>query len=317
MFTMLFLFALLAVGGIEVTRGIGGTSQSINSYGTIAVANGTAGTAVRLFQLVWGNPPPASGYAAACSHFNIVSLGGFDGDPQSAAPAMKAQYPNCKILVYVDLSQISSLSWIMSQWNTICVPNDIDGFFIDNCKAGYAGYIQSTLDTLLQNMKAQAPKMIICANGFGDVNNGLPGADTYNYVDIGMLEEFAYAQNWGRSTQHDVDSLAYWTSHGVNISTFHSGPYYNDARGSSAPADTAANCEFALACYLCGVQNNNGYFSWNEVWSSSQGYYPIMSMDPGTPLGPYTQSGNILTRHFTKCNVTVDLSTMTGSIVTI
>lgn len=289
------------------------SSQSIASHGTIEASS------VRRFQLLFGQFTMTQEYSA-CAHFDICSVG-YWGDPDSDynyIPSYKHDYPNCKILGYVDLSWVSSADWMVSQWNTYGAPYGYDGIFLDDCSPnhGISGVsnTQALLDTLLQTLKSRLPNMIICANGFGDVNNGVPAADTYNYVNIGCLEEFAYAQGWGRSSQHDIDSLAYWTGRGVAIATIHSGPYYNDARGSSAPADTQANCQFALACYLCGVQGNKGYFSWNEVWSSSQGYYSIMDIDSGTPLGPYVQVGNILYRNFTKVNVTVDLTAMTGKI---
>jgi hypothetical protein len=313
---MLVLFVLLAVSGIGVTQGILSASQLINSYGTIAVDKSTTGTAVRPYQVMWGGFTMAQ-ETLACANFDALTVG-YWGDPGADyqyIPQYKLDYPNIKIFGYIDLSLITSASWMVNQWNTYGAPYDYDGIFIDNCKAGYAGYTQASLDSLLETLRTDLPNMMICANGVGDVNNGVPVADTYNYVNIGMLEEFAYAQNWGRSTQHDIDSLAYWTSRGVTIGTFHSGPYTGDSRTNVA--DTLADCTYALASYLCGVQNNNGYFSWTEVWKApSYGYYPIMNFDPGTPLGPYTQSGSILTRQFTKCNVTVDLSAMTGTIVT-
>jgi hypothetical protein len=285
------------------------------AFSLVAVASSSS-TRVQKFQLLWGQFGMAQEYAA-CAHFDICSVGywGESGADYNYIPTYKHDYPNCKILGYIDLSWITSADWMVSQWNTYGAPYGYDGIFIDDCAPGTGGVsgvsnTQALLDTLLQTLKSRLPNMLICVNGIGDVNNGVPVVDTYNYVDIGCFEAFAYAQVWGRSSQNDINSLAYWTGRGVNIATFHScDPAVNGV------ADTQANCQYALACYLLGIQGNNGYFSWSDVRTgTAQGYYPIMDINPGTPLGPYVQVGNILYRNFTKVNVTVDLTVMTGKI---
>jgi hypothetical protein len=315
---MLVLVALWIASNNGTSYAAVSVSKTASAYGTVSASNSSS-SAVQKFQLMFGQFTTAQEYVAS-AHFDILSVG-YWGDPgadYNYVPIYKRDYPNVKILGYIDLAWITSADWMVSQWNTYGAPYGYDGIFLDDSSPnhGISGVsnTQALLDTLLQTLKSRLPNMLICANGVGDVNNGVPLADTYNYVNIGTLEEFAYAQGWGRSTQFDINSLAYWTGRGVTIATIHSGPYYNDARGSSAPADTQANCQFALASYLLGVQGNRGYFGWNEVWSSSQGYYPIMDIDPGTPLGAYVQVGNILYRNFTKVNVTVDLTAMTGKI---
>jgi hypothetical protein len=47
-------------------------------------------------------------------------------------------------------------------------------------------------------------------------------------------------------------------------------------------------------------------------WASI--YLPQFDWDLGTPLGPYTKSGSVYTREFSKATVTVNVSTLVGSI---
>jgi hypothetical protein len=83
--------------------------------------------------------------------------------------------------------------------------------------------------------------------------------------------------------------------------------------------NTEDYARYALGCFLMGVHGPN-YFAFADIWGnanpagSALGWYPLMDVDYGTPLGEYTRSGNVLTRQFTKATVTVDLGAITARI---
>jgi hypothetical protein len=130
-------------------------------------------------------------------------------------------------------------------------------------------------------------------------NGGDPGLA--DHADLWMAEGFPAGGD-----KHVIDYLYSVTSQGKGAVTL--------SRGSGAP-DTEAGCTFYLACFLCGATPPGlAYFEYGDIWTGSRGWWPIMDRDYGTPIGPYTLSGSVLTRTYTKCSVSANLSTKVGQI---
>lgn len=82
-------------------------------------------------------------------------------------------------------------------------------------------------------------------------------------------------------------------------------------------ADTEENARFGLCCYLLGLNGAKGYYGFKDYWraETSRGFYEIMNLNPSAPLGPYTQTGDVLTRTFEHLKVSVNLNLRTSEII--
>ena len=88
------------------------------------------------------------------------------------------------------------------------------------------------------------------------------------------------------------------------------GKYYL-ASPYALPEDTGKNFLYAFCCFLLGVKGSNAYFSWKNIYAKSQGYYPQMDFDFGSPVGPYyLVEGVLYGRDFDHAKVFVNLSEM-------
>jgi hypothetical protein len=70
----------------------------------------------------------------------------------------------------------------------------------------------------------------------------------------------------------------------------------------------------ALAGYCLAAIGGASYYAPSPGYGWASIYLPQFDWDLGTPLGPYTKSGSVYTREFSKATVTVNVSTMVGSI---
>lgn len=266
-----------------------------------------------------------SSLLAALAHFDMAAIDhpGQSGGGADPGP-VRAMYSHSqlKLLAYIDTAvdlqgqgftnfNTSSSSYWGYQVEKLyaayqaATGNAFDGVFLDNCydqscgdyplcKSGnggapYAGYADyRTLGKWLTGQLSHARQIPIVLENAGD-------AVLASCADLWMLEGFP------SNKVSKVADLAAQTAAG---------------HGAVALAwgypDTKANCLWALACFLCGATDGTAYFAFSSIWNASMGYYPMMDTDYGTPLGPYTQNGNTLTRQFTKCTVTCD-PTITGS----
>jgi hypothetical protein len=174
----------------------------------------------------------------------------------------------------------------------------LDGLFLDNCYAGAFGYPTKPQDfyTLGDWLRGQVsldgtrqiPIVLMC------------GGDPLlaQHADIWMSEDFG-------SAQRQLDYVNSVTAAGGTAVTL-----------NRSVADTQAMCLWNLACFLCAYNSNGkAYFSFQDIWRPSMGYYPMMDVDYGSPIGStYLQNGSILTREYTKCTVTVNMKKKTGQI---
>jgi hypothetical protein len=285
-----------------------------------ATVPSTSATKVKTLQILWGTYI-TSQLLEASANFDMISLGNWhdSGTAYTSVPTAKILYPNLKVVGYIDiLGQVQGLGYtdfniassnywgyyVLSEWNTYLIPNSFDGVFLDDLRVE-VGYPATSSDiiTLLQWLKARAPNMLIVGN------TNWYSQDTFNYYeycDLGMWETFV--GNPARTAMYDIDKLGNWTDAGRNIATFHT-------VGWGVITDTEANCRYALACYLCAIQNNNGYFNFADYWQISKGWYSLMDIDPGTPLGDYHTTGNWIYRNFTNVNVQANLVTHESSII--
>jgi hypothetical protein len=264
-------------------------------------------------------------------HFDMVAidLPGFGGADITPVRAMYPSHSQLKLLAYLDtcvhvqgtghtdFNPSSPNYWgyfiesKFKEWQA-SYGGALDGLFLDNtydnscgdydaCRAGnggapYATYSDyRTLGSWLTGKLGHARQVPIVLENGGDV-------ELANRADLWMAEDFPVSRD-----RHQIDYLAQVTSAGKGAVTL-----YRDAS-----TDDEAHCRWNLCCFLCGWSpNGTGYFEFQDIWKTSQGYYPMMDVDYGTPLGPYSLSGTMLTRQYSKCTVSVDPGNLTsGQIV--
>lgn len=283
--------------------------------------------------------------------WGIVILAGWNS---AAIPALKAANPNVKVLAYQNstmvkpnesLKESMKLSTATAKGYLTGVTNpwglkqaDIrkpgykedwladakanlgtgrwDGVFMDDFNvistwqtslAGSA-WTQSLHD-LLNYVQANTSWFVVPnMNGswgqYADSPNG--GNDQFIPEIDGGLDEFNL--NWGDGTsepQAFVDGALKAMGQAAAA-----GKPYIAVTNLTSTGDT----QRALAGYCLAAIGGAPYYAPSPGYGWASIWLPQFDWDLGTPLGPYTKSGSVYTREFSKATVTVNISTLVGSI---
>jgi hypothetical protein len=309
-------------------------SQGISSYGTIEYSSGAL--QVHNWLLAWGGV--SWSYLQSClSKINYTfvvldspkdwSVGG--GGPTSTTTAALCNnitstflstriFPFCDIYTaynagYIDTNPSDPTyigAYIVNQYNNYRTAYGYTGMMWDDW------YVLSwdqcaTLAAWVKQRMPSGDVLIVPGDYIGDPSNPMIGA---NNDDTGIwyclhgygMPAWQY-MSWTGATRF-ADEVSYIGSKGLIAIPFQS----DDRTG-----DTLAWCTYVLAQYLCGLNSNNGVFSWDDIWTASKGYYPVMNTNVGAPLETYRLVGDIAYRNFTRVNVQVNLDTYIGTITSI
>jgi hypothetical protein len=258
-----------------------------------------------------------------------------DNAISSNVMAVHAAYPNVTYLADIDMAGLMSGTWndqgsdtslnqsssnyvgyaVVNYLNILNAP--YTGIYFDDCHPAGSASVQDVCN-LLDWVKSRYPNYLIAGNigplGWAPIQNHL---DVWSMEGCfnGWLPNSGFSQNWCGTPQQNINQIVNWTESGGSSLAFCELSTFNYTVAEQY--DTLAMCTFDLACYLCAVQpsaSGTAYFCFNQAASTSTGWFPIMNINPGVPIGSYTQNGNVLTRQFTKCNVTVDLTAHIGNI---
>ena len=135
--------------------------------------------------------------------------------------------------------------------------------------------------------------------------------DYLNVVDGQFLEGYEHA-SWISVTTVETDR----PSVSSLVKKCSSGKIVWVCPGATVTGATQAQIDamvkYCYASFLMGMSGSKAYFQWQQ--RNYPSWYSIMDTDVGQPVGTYTQSGNVLTREFTNCTVTIDLNAHTGEI---
>jgi hypothetical protein len=309
------------------------TSHNLGaSFSQLSTASGV----VKKFLFAWGSTGDLAGLESALEKTNYTFVvteapigwvtpsgqeSGSNAMPQSFCNALVTAFPRTRVFPIDDFvgrieggdndmnpSDTNYLGaiWI-SQYLQYRSSFGYTGMVWDDCYPfTYNGiyYSGSEIATLIQYVSSRLPS--------GDILV-VPGDQIGQYGYFGNYSGnvwyfmHSYGSGWDAevagSNPQTPSSLAAYESEGY---VFCAG--CDTGETGYAPADTQADCQYALALFMMSENNGNGIFSWS-YWdgSPSYGYYPVMNTNFGTPLGSYYQVGNWLCRNFTNCNVQVNI----------
>lgn len=333
---LLSIISLLStvLGATAGSQGISeSASASARAYATIEY---TSDARVRNWLLAWGGV--SWSYLQSClskTNYTFVvldspqdwSVGGGGSSSTTTTTLcneITSSFPSTRIFPFCDIATAYDAGY------TDTNPNDSTyiGSYVVNqynnyrSAYGYKGmiwddwYVLSSdqCATLAAWVKQRMPSgdiLIVPGDYIGDPSNPMIGAnnnDTGIWYAIHGYGTPNYKFNSFTGPTRWADCVSYISSKGLTVT-----PFQSDDR----LPDTLANCVYTLAVYLCGLQNNNGIFSWDDIWTASQGYYPVMNTNVGAPLGSYRLVGDIAYRNFTNVNVQVNLDTYVGTITSV
>jgi hypothetical protein len=257
---------------------------------------------VKKFLIAWGNWHLSPDYKAMVleqvKHHDMMTCG-FEHAQQ--VPSIKQSNPAIKVLGYIDLAiGRPTLQSVTNTWNTN-KSYGYDGIFFDDL------WSQPPIDWMTHAQMKQFLRDVKATLGCIIIGNG-PDVDYAGDCD-GIMEEGFTVHERIDPLGHIQRMLTVTSQNKICVAAVHNREY--------DVSDTEETCQFALGCFLCADNNGKGYFSVTDIWDTSRGWWQMMDVDPGTPQGAYTQTGNILTRMFTKAKVTVNLDLKTAIIETI
>jgi hypothetical protein len=138
-----------------------------------------------------------------------------------------------------------------------------------------------------------------------------PASDNHDYINVtdGKMDEgFVHSTEWALT---DFESSWFPPMSYINDMIIDSGTgkiFFSENGGlipnnpnSTVLAEVTQNVEYCYAATLLGMNGPNCYFSY-QFWGSSDdsnGYYPIMSVNLGSPSDSYYQSQSVYMRDFT------------------
>jgi hypothetical protein len=139
---------------------------------------------------------------------------------------------------------------------------------------------QQAIAGFLNYVKTQLPDKLVIANS--------PDNDLYYTVCNGKMAE-SFLDIWPGTIN---------TINAEKTITGNSKYYLTLSYGT---ADTLSNMMYYYSGYLLGLNGPHAYFAWYNVYSSSQGYYPVMTQSKviGSPTAPYYAYQSIYARDFT------------------
>jgi hypothetical protein len=143
----------------------------------------------------------------------------------------------------------------------------------------YPNWMQA-VSGFLSYLKSQLPNKIVIANS--------PDNDLYYTVCDGKMAE-SFLDIWpGTMSTIDAEKTISGSS-----------KYYLTL--GYGTADNLSNMTYYYSGYLLGLNGPHAYFAWNDIYSSSQGYYPVMTSSKviGSPLATYYAYQSIFARDYT------------------
>lgn len=178
--------------------------------------------------------------------------------------------------------------------NTL-INSDISSSTISDWHSNMIGMLQYLEDKIISGKK-----VIINTNEYL----------THNYLDVvsgKMIENMIHSNNWeldnfesswfnpmdyiNSMTRDSATGKILFACNGAII------PYNPN---STTLAEVAQNVNYCYAATLLAMNGSNCHFSYNTWWSldKSNGYYPIMSTDLGSPSDSYYQNQGVYMRDF-------------------
>lgn len=289
---------------------------------------------IKKFLMAWGTWTVADITSKLSKgNFDMVM---FDNNAVGAnVKAIQAAFPNLKMLADLDMAGLENGGypngsytsfdpaspnyiglWVLNTWFAGLngqLTKPYDGIYWDDCYPAGIGTVQNIKD-LFDWLQVNRPGIIIAAQlgpfGYEDIQ-----AHTTIWVMEGCFNGWlpTFGENWVGTPLQDIDIVANWAKQGLSCL-----PLCELSTAAGGRADQYDNdqmCAWDVACFLMAIQpSNTCYMAFSQAAAPSGGYFPIMDIDIGDPTSPYTQTGNILTRHFTKGMIQVDLANHIGTI---